>query len=123
MKPDGATCATTFGIPDNLKLEVTRQSQLLGSLASALQSTINPPAIGVRAGLPLEAGWRQFGGKNYIIVVNPSSQFTLHRIEVTGFTPSAPFVVVGENRTAGSAGSNEIPDNFNPYAVHIYRTP
>jgi hypothetical protein len=31
--------------------------------------------------------------------------------------------LVGENRTAGSAGIDEMPDAFTPYAVPIHRRP
>jgi hypothetical protein len=118
--PDGQWC------PDGMTTaqidEMTAQNQRITSLASVLQTTINPTSIGFRSGQPLQATWRVSGSTKYFIVLNVSpTTLTNRSMTVTGFTPSSPFTVVGENRTLPA--STTLTDTFTPYQVHIYRTP
>jgi hypothetical protein len=116
-------CQTNDATPPPIQDEMRRQNLRITGLATVLQSAINPATIGFRSGLPLVATWRQSGGKTYYIVLNFSPQSLTRTLTVTGFTPSAAFIVVGENRSAGGAGRTSFSDAFGPYEVHIYRTP
>jgi len=111
--PDGMTSAQVN--------EMTTQNQRITSLASVLQGTINPTSLGFRGGAPLQATWRLSGTTKYFIVLNVSPNTVTKSMLVTGFVPSSPFTVVGENRTLPAM--NSLTDTFTPYQVHIYSTP
>ncbi|HVT99555.1 MAG TPA: VCBS repeat-containing protein [Acidobacteriaceae bacterium] len=119
--PDGVT-------PDVL-VEMTAQNARITGLASMIQSPMNPSAIGFSVGRsaadwPIEATWRQFGGKTYVIVLNTSPN-TLSRVPmtVTGLPAGQKTLnVVGENYLVGLLFAQSFTDSFQPYQVHIYAT-
>jgi hypothetical protein len=99
--------------------EITKQNALITSIGAALESPIDPPAAGVSASSPLEATWRIFNGKTYLVVLNMSSQkLTKQKLTLAGIA-GAKATVQGEKRTVRIARS-AITDSFAPYAVHIY---
>jgi hypothetical protein len=114
-------CSNPDAVPADVVTEMTTQNARITSLASVLQSQINPPTLGFRGPAPLEATWRQSGGGNYFIVLNMSTASTSRTMTLFGFTPAHPLTVVGESRSVGAAGSASFTDSFGPYGVHIYQ--
>jgi hypothetical protein len=102
---------------------MTTQNSRISSLASVLQSTISPSALGFRGSLPLEATWRQFGGRDYFIVLNLSTKSVSRTMRVQGVRPTDAFTVIGEIRKVGVVLNTFFTDSFGPYQVHIYRSP
>jgi hypothetical protein len=99
-------------------------NKFITALAPTLQSTINPPSIGMRAVAPLEVGWRDAGSKRIFIVVNPLGKDLGNvMLTVAGFTPSGPFIRLDDNGHLGTAGQRTFTDSFGPYAVHVYQAP
>ena len=85
-----------------------------------LQTSINPPAVGVRAKPPLEYTWRQAGSKTYLIVLNQSGVAVDNAgIKVLGAAVPPTITVWDENRTL-TTSANGFADSFGPYAVHVY---
>ncbi|HET9932357.1 MAG TPA: hypothetical protein VFQ35_16750, partial [Polyangiaceae bacterium] len=120
-------CTTPDGMTADLVDEMTIQNARISGIASVLQSPINPSTIGFAPGksavnLPLEATWRQSGGKSYLIVANASpNPLTAAPMVVSGLPAGTSALTVhGENRSV-SLASGQFSDSFQPYAVHIYR--
>jgi hypothetical protein len=102
--------------------EITAQNSRITAMSAVLRSAMNPSSLGFRGKLPLQATWREFGGKRYFFVLNFSNSTVTQRMTISGFTPSAALIVEGENRQIGAAGQNTLTDTFAPYQLHIYRT-
>jgi len=117
--PDGTT------LP--IRAEMAAQNQRITSLAAVLQSPINPPGLGftgdgaaLGSAPPLEATWRQHGGHNYLIVVNPGAGTVTQGMYFIGLDPSTTQLsVAGEGRGVPVV-SGRFSDTFGPYEVHIY---
>jgi hypothetical protein len=117
------------GVAPEVLGEMETQNARITSLASVIQSPTNPSAIGFSLGRsavdwPIEATWRQFGGKTYVIVLNTSPN-TLSGVPmtVTGLPAGQRTLnVVGENYLVGLLFAQSFSDSFQPYQVHIYST-
>ncbi|HVS59049.1 MAG TPA: beta-galactosidase [Candidatus Saccharimonadales bacterium] len=106
--------------PSNVVTEMTTQNTTLTALSSVLIDTINPGGMSVNVSTPLEACWRNSGGKKYAIVLNMSSTATNGAaITLSGFGSAPSASVYGESRTVTVSGG-VITDDFAAYAVHIY---
>ena len=101
--------------------EMRTQNIRISSLATVLQTAINPSSLGMVAPTPLDAAWRSYGSYRYFFVLNFSDSSVTKTMKVCGITPSAPITVLGENRTVGSGGSGTFSDAFAPWETHIYR--
>jgi hypothetical protein len=101
--------------------EMRTQNIRISSLATVLQTAINPSSLGIVAPVPLDAAWRSYGSYRYFFVLNFSPSSVTKTVKVCGITPPAPITVLGENRTVGSAGSGTFSDAFAPWETHIYR--
>jgi hypothetical protein len=101
--------------------EMRAQNIRISSLATVLQTAINPSSLGMVAPTPLDAAWRSYGSYRYFFVLNFSASPVTKTMRVCGITPSVPITVLGENRTVGSAGSGTFSDTFAPLETHIYR--
>ena len=101
--------------------EMRTQNIRISSLATVLQTAINPSSLGMVAPTPLDAAWRSYGSYRYFFVLNFSASSVTKTMKVCGITPSAPITVLGENRTVGSGGSGAFSDAFAPWETHIYR--
>jgi hypothetical protein len=104
--------------PD-VAFEITKQNALITSIGAALESPLDPPTMGVNVAQPLEATWRVYNGKTYVIVLNLSGQAVVNQQialrGVNGTTAS----VQGEGRNVGIAGG-VITDSFGADEVHVY---
>jgi hypothetical protein len=120
-------CSNDDGTTPDIRTEMTTQNANITGLTSVLQEDINPNGIGFRGALPLEASWRQSGGKYYYIVLNFSEKVSDFSFKVTGFTPSGPLTVVNEGRTlpkvSQSGSQTSFTDHFGAFEVHIYKAP
>ena len=116
-------------VAPDVAAEMTVQNARVTSLASVIQSPMNPSAIGFSIGrssvdLPIEATWRQSGGKSYFIVLNTSPN-ALSNVPMTALGLPAgnnSLNVVGESRSVGLSSGKNFSDSFQPFQVHIYAT-
>jgi hypothetical protein len=100
--------------------EMGTQHARITGMATILQTSINPAALGVTVPSPLEVGWRISGGTNYVIVLNLSNAtHNAQAITLSGAFAGSSSVVRGESRSVGISGG-VITDDFTAYAVHIY---
>jgi hypothetical protein len=99
---------------------ITAQDARITSIGAALESPIDPPSVVVSAtGSPLEATWRVYNGKTYLVVLNMSGQkLKKQRLALSGIG-GAKATVQGERRSVRIA-NHAIVDSFAPYGVHIY---
>jgi hypothetical protein len=118
---DVATPGNPDAAPEHIVSEMIIQNARVTELAPILQSTINPEPIGFRGSAPLEAAWRRYGNHDYYIVLNLSLAPVTKTMTVTGFVPSHPFTVLGEDRVVGQGGNASFVDTFGPYEAHVYR--
>jgi hypothetical protein len=104
--------------PD-VAFEITKQNALITSIGAALESPLDPPTMGVNVAQPLEATWRVYNGKTYMIVLNLSGQAVANQQialrSVNGTTAS----VQGEGRSV-AVSSGVITDSFAADDVHVY---
>ena len=104
------------------RAEMRTQNIRITSLATVLQTEINPPQLGIVAPLPLDAAWRSYGSYQYFFVLNFSDATVTDTMRVCGITPSQPITVLGEDRPpVGRGGSDTFWDTFAPWETHIYR--
>jgi hypothetical protein len=116
-------------VAPDVAAEMTVQNARVTSLASVIQSPMNPSAIGFSLGRsavdrPIEATWRQFGGKSYFIVLNtsPSALSNVPMMALGLPAGNNSLNVVGENRSVGLSFGRSFSDSFQPYQVHVYAT-
>jgi hypothetical protein len=99
--------------------EITKQNGLITSIGAALESPLDPPTMGVSVAQPLEATWRVYNGKTYVIVLNLSGQAVVNQQialrGVSGTTAS----VQGEGRSV-AVSNGVITDSFGADDVHVY---
>jgi hypothetical protein len=108
-------------VPADIVAEMQAQNARLTQLASVLQSPINPPAVGIKARVPIEYTWRQLGSSTYVIALNQSPEAVGNAaIKVLGPTLPATVGVWRESR-AVPAVANSFTDSFGPYEVHVYQ--
>lgn len=107
-------------VPAGIVAEMQTQNARLTQLAHVLQSPINPPAVGVKATVPVDYTWRQVGPNTYVIALNRSPLPVGAAIKVLGPALPATVGVLGENR-AVPVLANTFTDSFGPYQVHIYQ--
>jgi hypothetical protein len=122
---DASTGTSPLERPDAVPADIAAEMQLQNSriteLAGVLQSTINPPAIGVQAKPPLEYSWRRVGSSTYVIVLNQSATpVDDAAVQVLGTSVPPTVTVLGEDRTIAAVGST-VTDSFGPYAAHVYQ--
>jgi hypothetical protein len=115
-----APTAKPDAVPPHLVDEMTVQNERITQLAPVLQAPIDPPGVGVTVAAPLEATWRQAGGKTYLVVLNQSDGPVADaRIDVLG--ARLPLAVSAwEEDRALRTSANGFADSFDPYEVHVY---
>lgn len=116
------------GVAPDVATEMTTQNARITSLASVIQSPINPPALGFSitgtASAPtLEAAWRQLGGHNYLFVLNTSpNAIPSVGMRMGGLPATAGGLeVVGESRSLQLKLHEQFIDGFQPYELHVYK--
>ncbi len=120
----GATVFMNDNTPANVVAEMTKQDALIASLGAVINTgndaTDNRVTI---SGSPdLEGTWRTLNGKQYLFVLNMSSQtLTNLSFSTTGLDKLQELAVYNELRTENVAGGN-ITDTFTPYQLHVYTT-
>lgn len=115
-------CMTADGSVPEVDAEMTVQNQRIAGLAPILQSQINPPWLGFTGGSvpPLEATWRQYGGHDYLIVLNSSAGTVTQHMVFVGLDMSTnQLSVIGENRNI-AIDDGQFTDTFHAYEVHVY---
>jgi hypothetical protein len=104
--------------PPRVALEMGRQNKRLIELGAVWASEQNPAGVTVRAGAPMEVGWRVVGDKVYVIVLNFSDDTAKDvAIAVTGV--AGPAKVLWEER-AVAMNEGVIVETFGPYDVRVY---
>ncbi|MET0286588.1 MAG: hypothetical protein ABW352_19045 [Polyangiales bacterium] len=117
----GSTCPNPDITPAAVRDELRTQNLRITELRGTLQGTINPAAFGVTAAFPLETGWRAGTDGNLIIAVNYSRERVRRWLRIDGSSRTQAIEVLYEGRTLEAVGGYTFADDFEPYAVHLYR--
>ena len=106
--------------PADVLAAMKTQNARITALGGPLSSDYDPATQGMSLTGNLQGSWRNFGGKSYFIVTNPTDQ-TLnaggHLYGIPRGTPSA--TVNGESRSI-PLSNGVFTDSFAPYETHIY---
>jgi hypothetical protein len=113
-------CPTPDVMTPDLISEMTVQNKRITELTRTLQGEINPPGFGVTAAFPLETGWRD-GLEKLIIAVNFSRERVRRWLRIDGSTRTSAVEVLYEGRSLEVVNGYTFADDFEPYAVHLYR--
>lgn len=112
--------------PAAVVTEITKQNALISSLAAVINAgddaTDNKISLtsGGKNVQDLEGTWRNFGGHEYLFVLNMSTD-TLSNLKFSaaGLSNGGVATVFNESRsTSISAGT--LTDSFSPYQLHVY---
>jgi hypothetical protein len=107
-------------MPNDLIAEMTATNAKVQSLATVLQSDIDPPTRGIEYDAPLVASWRVKDGKTYYILLNFSNATVTRNITLQGIGGATSASVHGEGRSV-SLNNGAFSDTFAPYSVHVYQ--
>ena len=116
----------TFGYddtPDDVAAAMPELHARITGLASVLQGPIDPPGIAATVAAPLEVTWRDTSSGTYFIVLNMSDESRPAQTITLESVGSATTAEVYEEDRSVSIADGAITDDFEPYAVHIYRIP
>ncbi|MDB5324402.1 MAG: hypothetical protein JWN40_6033 [Phycisphaerales bacterium] len=101
-----------------VETEMKSVNARLARIGPALMSQKDPSNVGVAVSGSLQATWRKYGGKTYLIVLNNSTSAVTATMTTRGVSASSASVD-GESRSV-AIKSGKITDTFKPEEAHVY---
>jgi hypothetical protein len=99
---------------------INRQLTQLGPVLNSQSYALEP--VSSNAAVPVRAVLKQLTGARYVFAVGMANDATSATFTLNALVDDARIEVIGESRSV-TATDGQFEDDFEPYAVHLYRLP